>query len=289
MSPCIGFRYPLGSRSQHQSNLRSRQGGGEGPERSTEAQAAPPAGPPPRWSGPRPGSSSWHWEGEQDWSVNTAPSPSEPWGCPASMTNLSIHQISPGIAATEQSCRSPLLTFTTQPCPMAPCLCPLQPATHMGSALVTSTHPPFTGSGGGCHSQRPQRSGAWTTLCPPAAPRALAPGSCVATIRHPGPRPAPGTGRQPPRPCTLPSHRPGFCPRPVLPAWVQPGDRTPCPLGPTGQQQRGWRGVQPLSGWGSGGRHSLERGRGLGRGEQAAAGQGRSGRERVTKDLHHLS
>ena len=31
------------------------------------------------------------------------------------MINLSIHKISPGIAATEQSCRSPLLTFTAQP------------------------------------------------------------------------------------------------------------------------------------------------------------------------------
>ena len=199
------------------------------------------------------------------------------------MINLSIHQISPSTVATEQSCRSPLLTFTAQPCPMAPCLCLLRPATHMGFGYQ---HPStFLGKW-----RRVPQPEATAVRClgqpvPPAAPRALAPGSCVATIRHPGPRPAQGTGRQPPRPCTLPSPHPGFCPRPVLPAWVQPGDRTPCLLRPRGQGQRGWRGVQPLSGWGSRGRHSLERGRGLAGGNrqlQAKGGQA----ERVTKDLH---
>lgn len=110
---------------------------------------------------------------------------------------------------------------------------------------------------------------------PPCAPE-----SHVATIRHPGPWPAPGAGRQPPHPCTMPSAHPGFCPKPVLPAWVQPGDKNPCPLGPTGQQRRGGA-VQPLSGWGSRGRHSLDRGRGRGQGAdrllQAKGGQAERG------------
>ena len=76
---------------------------------------------------------------------------------------------------------------------------------------------------------------------PPCAPE-----SHVATIRHPRPWPAPGAGRQPPRPCTMPSAHPGFCPKPVLPAWVQPGDKNPCPLGPMGQQRRGGGGAASL-------------------------------------------
>lgn len=167
------------------------------------------------------------------------------------------------------------MTFTTQPSvpwPLgnttpAPSLCPSQPTARMGSALVASTHPHSTGSGGGCHSHRPRRLRAWITLCPPAGPGAPAPGGCAATVRHPCPRPTPGEGQQPPCPCTLPSTNPGFCPSRCCQLGSILGIGIPCPLEPTGQQRqgRGDTGVQPLSGWASRGLHRLVRVMGLGR------------------------
>ena len=160
------------------------------------------------------------WEGGTGLEFKHSPLPLRAMRVPCLwLVCLSIHQISPGHGRLlTKGCRCPSVTFTTQPSvpwPLgnttpAPSLCPSQPTARVGSALVTSTHPHSTGSGGGCHSHRPR---AWTTLRPPAAPRAPAPGGCAATIRYPRPRPTPGKGQQPPCPCTLPLNQPRLLPQ----------------------------------------------------------------------------